>query len=82
MALGIAGLGAAYTVGWDFASFALDSSRREAPVQVLRLERIASSIDFSGYQREWLQPMGDLIESHSGIPVSMVTTRHLVRGQI
>ena len=82
VALGIAGLGAAYTVGWDFASFALDSSRRKAPVQVLRLERIASSIDFSGYEREWLQPMGDLVESHSGIPVSMVTTRHLVRGQI
>lgn len=80
--LGITAVGTVYYIGWGFTAFALDGDRRNKPVQVLRLERITPGDDFDSYLIDWLQPMDDLIESHSGKPVSVATTRLVVRGQI
>ena len=78
-ALGITAIGTGHYIGWGFTAFALDGDRRNKPLQVLRLERIAPGVDFGSYLIDWLQPMDDLIESHSGKAESFATTRLVVR---
>ncbi len=64
--LAVVGVVTAVWIGPRFALFALDSERRQAPVQLLDFVRLTDSYDVAEYRRNFIQPLEAKIRELEG----------------